>query len=94
MRIEIDKRRWLHRQSTVVQVIFWFIIFFFSDIMGQLVADLLFGDPAFYKGSAKEIEVFLIKDGVLSLLWSLAFVYFLKGYKKRALKKSLIEERS
>jgi len=81
MKLELNKNRWISRQSAAMQVLVFFIIFFLSSIIGQWVADLLFGDPVFYEATTAGLRLFFIKNSIFSLLWAIAVVYFIHRQK-------------
>jgi hypothetical protein len=82
MKVEINKNRWLNRQSVLMQTLVLFMIFFISCIIGQVVADLLFGDPLFFKGTTKQVSSYLIKYAIFAFLWAFGFIYLINRKRK------------
>ncbi|HVG42572.1 MAG TPA: hypothetical protein VM888_13240 [Chitinophagaceae bacterium] len=79
MKVGLNKNRWLYRQSGRVQVLVLFIIFFIASIIGHVVTNLIFGDPAFE--NSKGLGILLLKKIFVPLLLAIGMVYFIQREK-------------
>jgi uncharacterized membrane protein YeaQ/YmgE (transglycosylase-associated protein family) len=82
MQLNIDKKRWLGRQSSFTQVMVFAAVFFVASLVGVLVADSLFGDPSFGSGSPKEIAKFFSVKFIKALIGGAVVVILIRNNRK------------
>lgn len=83
MQINVDKNRWLSRQSFLVQVTMFAIIFFIASVFANWITDYLFSDTSIFQGSGKEIGKFLMSKFSGALMMSVIVTVLVRNNLKR-----------
>lgn len=83
MEINIEKKRWLYRQSFIIQWMVFAAVLFFASLIANVLVDYLFDGGFAFPKTAKEIEGFLLSKFLKAVIIAGVIIFFIRNNQKK-----------